>query len=153
MTNNDKAAIEVYQTIINGQLATVDNVLGKWRLFVPEQCNGCGREKDFTLVQLAGKPHSIRCSCGAEYLLEKAGPVDEQAAGNAWSLVDSPKCSHGLPTWLCSMHRNDAEAVASGQPAPVKPTVDDAMVERACTALRDGKTMRAALVAALGGEQ
>lgn len=61
-----------YSTMINGELASVHNMRGKWRLFVPEQCVDCGQAEDnFSLVQYAGLPYLIRCACGAEYLLKE----------------------------------------------------------------------------------
>ena len=109
-------------------------------------------------------------------LLRRVRPMWDADAPEICDLIDaylagqpapeSPKCSHGLPWWLCSMHRNEAEAIASGQPAPVKPVVDDAMVERAGAAHTAAMVamyahkpgdpepihpMRAALVAALEG--
>lgn len=55
----------------------------------------------------------------------------------------------------CRMARK-IDALLAGQPAPVKPVVDDAMVERAWNAyveceMDEPKSMRAALVAALEG--
>lgn len=93
------------------------------------------------------RTHRERVAAAVARISDRARKMESERA----EAVELLRSAWGhIPQWETSV-RNSIAGFLAGQPAPVKPVVDDAMVERACYALRHGKGMRAALVAALEG--